>query len=42
MMNRSEFLAITCTLLKGWENLCAQGPLGGFGFASYSLKNWLM
>ena len=39
MMNQSEFLAITCDLLKALEKSRVQGSIG-FGFASLSLKNW--
>ena len=38
-MNQSEFLAITCPLLKALEKSSLQGPIG-FGFASQWLKNW--
>ena len=37
-MNQSEFLAITCDLLKAWEKSCIQGAIG-FGFASNWPKN---
>ena len=37
-MNQSEFLAITCNLLKARENSRVQGAIG-FGFASNRLKN---
>ena len=41
-MNQSQFLAITCNLLKAREKLRAHGAIGfGFGFASHSLKYWL-
>ena len=36
---QSEFLAITCNLLKAREKLRVQGAIG-FGFAFYSTKNW--
>ena len=36
-MNQSEFLIITCNLLKAREKL---RPLSAFGFASHRLKNW--
>ena len=40
-MNQSEFLAITCNLLKVREKLRMQGTIGfSFGFASNWLKNW--
>ena len=39
MMNQSEFLAITCSLLKAWEKSCVQGGIG-FASASNWLKNW--
>ena len=39
-MNQSQFLAITCNLLKAREKLRAHGAIG-FGFASHSLKYWL-
>ena len=40
-MNQSEFLAITCNLLKVPEKLRVQGTIGfGFGFTSNWLKNW--
>ena len=35
-MNQSEFLAITCNLLKAREKLHAQDTIG-FGFASHWL-----
>ena len=35
-MNQSEFLAITCNLLRAWETLHIQGAIG-FGFASFPL-----
>ena len=38
-MNQSQFLAITCNLLKAREKLHVDGAIG-FGFASYWLKNW--
>ena len=38
-MNQSEFLAITCNLLKAREKSRAQGAIG-FDFASHWLKNW--
>ena len=38
-MNQSEFLAITCNLLKAREKSRVQGAIG-FGFASHWLKNW--
>ena len=37
-MNQSQFLAITCNLLKAWEKACVHGAIG-FGFASHWLKN---
>ena len=42
-MNQSQFLAITCNLLKAREKSGVQGAIGfgiGFGFASDWLKNW--
>ena len=36
-MNQSEFLIITCNLLKGREKL---RPLSALAFASHWLKNW--
>ena len=40
-MNQSEFLAITCNLLKAREKSRVQGAIGfGFAFASHWLKNW--
>ena len=40
-MNQSEFLAITCSLLKAREKSRLQAAIGfGFGFASQWLKNW--
>ena len=40
-MNPSEFLAITCNLLKVREKSLVQGASGfGFGFASHWMKNW--
>ena len=39
-MNQSEFLAMTCDLLKAREKSRAQGQGAiGFGFASVWLKN---
>ena len=38
-MNQSEFLAITCNLLKARENSSIQGAIGS-AFASYWMKNW--
>ena len=38
-MNQSEFLAITCNLLKVPKKSCFQGVIG-FGFASNWLRNW--
>ena len=38
-MNQSQFLAITCNLLKARERSRVQGAIG-FGFASNWLKNW--
>ena len=38
-MNQSEFLAITCNLLKAREKSRVQDAIG-FGFASNWLKNW--
>ena len=38
-MNQSEFLAITCNLLKAREKSRVQRTIG-FGFASHWLKNW--
>ena len=38
-MNQSQFLAVTCNLLKEREKSCIHGVIG-FGFASYWLKNW--
>ena len=41
VMNQSQFIAITCNLLKVQEKSCVQGAIGfGFGFASHWLKNW--
>ena len=37
--NQSEFLAITCNLLKAREKSRTQGRIG-FAFASHRLKNW--
>ena len=39
-MNQSQFLAITCNLLKAQEKSRVHGAIG-FGFASHWLKNWL-
>ena len=36
-MNQSEFLAITCCLLRVQEKLHIQGAIG---FASHCLDNW--
>ena len=36
-MNQSDFVAITCNLLKAWEKSRVQGE---FGLASHWLKNW--
>ena len=38
-MNQSQFLAITCNMLKAREKSRVQGAIG-FGFASRWLKNW--
>ena len=38
-MNQSQFLAITCNLLKAREISRVDGAIG-FGFASHWLKNW--
>ena len=38
-MNQSQFLAISCYSLKGWEKSSVHGAIG-FGFASHWLKNW--
>ena len=38
-MNQSQFLAITCYLLKAWEKSRVHGAIA-FGFASHWLKNW--
>ena len=38
-MNQSQFLAITCNLLKAREKSRVHGAIG-FGFASHWLKNW--
>ena len=38
-MNQSQFLAITCILLKAREKSRVHGVIG-FGFASHWLKNW--
>lgn len=38
-MNQSEFLAITCKLLKAQENSRAQGA-SGIGFSSHWLNTW--
>ena len=38
-MNQSEFLVITCNLLKAREKSRAQGAIG-FDFASHWLKHW--
>ena len=38
-MNQSEFLAITCNLLKAREKSRVQGAVC-FGFASHWLKKW--
>ena len=37
--NQSEFLAITCNSLEGWEKSRVHGAIG-FGCASHWLKNW--
>ena len=39
-MNQSQFLAITCNLLKAQEKSRVHGAIG-FGFASHWLKNRL-
>ena len=39
-MNQSEFLAITCNLLKAREKSRVQNAIG-FDFASQWLKNWM-
>ena len=41
-MNQSQFLAITCNLLKAREKSRVHGAIigFGFGFASQWLKNW--
>ena len=39
MINQSEFLAITCNLLKAHEKSYVQGAIG-LGFASHWLNNW--
>ena len=38
-MNQSEFLAVTCNLLKAREKSRLQGAIG-FDFASNWLKKW--
>ena len=38
-MNQSEFLAVTCKLLKAREKSRLQGAIG-FSFASHWLKKW--
>ena len=38
-MNQSQFLAITCNLLKAREKSPVHGAIA-FGFASHWLKNW--
>ena len=38
-MNQSQFLAITCKLLKAREKSRVHGAIR-FGFASHWLKNW--
>ena len=38
-MNQSQFLAISCNLLKAQEKWRVHGAIG-FGFASHWLKNW--
>ena len=38
-MNQSEFLEITCNLLKAREKSRVHGAIG-FGFACHWLKNW--
>ena len=41
VMNQSQFLAITCNLLKAREKSRVHGAIGfGFGFASHWSKNW--
>ena len=37
--NQSQFLAITCNLLKARQKPRVHGAIG-FGFASHWLKNW--
>ena len=39
MMNLTQFLAITCNLLKVQEKSRVHGAIA-FGFASHWLKNW--
>ena len=39
MMVQSEFLAITCNLLKAQEKSRVQGAIG-LGFASHWLNKW--
>ena len=38
-LNQSQFLAITCNLLKAREKSRVLGAIG-FGFASHWLKSW--
>jgi len=39
--NQSEFLGVTCNLLKAREKSTVQGSIDfGFGFASPWLENW--
>ena len=38
-MKQSQFLAITCNLLKAREKSRVHGAIG-FGFTCYWLKNW--
>ena len=38
-MSQSQFLAITCNMLKAREKSRVHGVIG-FGFASHWLKNW--
>ena len=38
-MSQSEFLAITCNMLKAREKSRVRGAVG-LGFASHWLKNW--
>ena len=37
-MNQSQFLAIICNSLKGWEKPCIHGAFA-FGITSHWLKN---